>query len=85
MWGHEGGNGGGGAFVEALVVVKPGERLEITIGGGGEEGHYGLNLDDPEMGEDVKMGATWGVAKGGVPGGGEGYGGNHLFAAGGGE
>ena len=79
-------DGGGGAFVEALMVVVPDEALEIVVGAGGSAGVYGgtvqlVHEDDPAATEVEEV---CGVARGGHPGGGNGHGGNECWAAGGG-
>lgn len=73
---HMGGHGGGGAFLEALVAVKPGERLELTVGAGGAAGEYAR--------EDAEQGIICGLAAGGIPGGGDGYSGSPVYGCGGG-
>lgn len=84
------GSGGGGAFVEALLLVVPGEYLQITVGAGGSAGEYGEVLkanDDDDSTEEIaaKIMEHYGVAVGGDPGGGgNGHGGNEVWAAGGG-
>lgn len=44
-----GGAGGGGAYVEALLLVTPGEKLEITVGSGGSGGVRGLREEQREV------------------------------------
>lgn len=86
MRGHTLGSGGGGAFVEALISVRSGERIEITVGGGGAAGQNGLDPDDPNLSDEFRNGdGCLGIASGGQPGGGTGYSGNLLFACGGGK
>ena len=85
---HVAGSGGGGAYVEALVMVIPGECLQITVGAGGQGGVCG-RLDMPpdestDSLETLEMIEVVGVALGGEPGGGNGHGGNEQWAAGGG-
>ena len=80
------GFGGGGAFVEVLLPVTPGETLDIVVGAPGAAGVYGSTIelvaeDDPN---DVHIEELCGVARGGWPGGGDGHGGNDVWAAGGG-
>ncbi|CAM9192084.1 unnamed protein product, partial [Choristocarpus tenellus] len=81
------GEGGGGAFAEGLTYITPEDELEVIVGGGGSAGVYGSEVP---QGVDVMGRATFdlvdqsGVAEGGWPGGGNGHGGNPLWAAGGG-
>ena len=72
--------------MEALLSVRSGERIEITVGSGGAAGQNGLDPDDPNLSEEVaSSGGYLGIAPGGQPGGGTGYSGNLLFACGGGK
>lgn len=73
---------GGGAFIEAILNVHPRDTLELQVGEGGKAGRFGE--DDLETSPDTESTQTWGVAVGGIPGGGIGYGGNACFACGGG-
>jgi hypothetical protein len=41
FYGRQGGNGGGGAFVEAIVDIEPYSVLELTVGSGGSAGIRG--------------------------------------------
>jgi len=84
---HCAGSGGGGAFVEALVLVIPGEVLQITVGAGGGPGVCGSFVEQPlssDRDKDQEMVEVCGVAMGGEPGGGNGHGGNEAWCAGGG-
>ncbi|GBG33054.1 Ankyrin repeat domain-containing protein 1 [Hondaea fermentalgiana] len=76
--GRRGGNGGGGGFVEAELAVYPKEELIIVVGSGGE------TRDDEEPREFYPEDDFQRVAKGGFPGGGDGYSNNFTFACGGG-
>jgi hypothetical protein len=93
------GNGGGGCFVEAIINVQPFSVLEIVVGGGGCGGVRGTEIeavDINKLRQEVKtdkekhsyhsvvIDSQSGVALGGMPGGGEGYGGSEHWAAGGG-
>jgi hypothetical protein len=77
-----GGDGAGSGFVEIIIEVKPGEKLEIVVASGGAAGIRGTMVTDlTEMREAVY---NPGIAPGGEPGGGNGTGGNKAWAAGGG-
>jgi hypothetical protein len=39
--------------VEALLTVKPGERLELVVGQGGSAGVYGIEVDHPDVSDEV--------------------------------
>ncbi|CAM9295206.1 unnamed protein product [Ectocarpus sp. 12 AP-2014] len=87
--GGQSGDGGGGAFAEALLYATPDDELEVTVGGGGAAGEYGSETEVPggfdDFGKAVfDMVDQHGVAEGGWPGGGTGHGGNPHWAAGGG-
>lgn len=64
------GSGGGGAFVEALVKVREGEALEITVGGGGGAGCVGTEVmtEDPNDPSATHVEEIIGQAIGGFPG-----------------
>eukprot|EP01041_Mallomonas_annulata_P002379 gene2379-4623_t len=85
---RKGGAGGGGAYVEALVYVNPHDVLEVVVGGGGSAGVLGQAMkpmiQEASTGEVKIVDAIHGLAPGGEPGGGLGYGGGHNWAAGGG-
>ena len=131
---RKGGTGGGGAFVEAILEVRPYDVLEIVVGSGGEEGKCGLPVADIDVtlvreeakirfkrqmfmtseqrAEDTLLTTVLipkklknneennfgipdpkdllandkhrAIAKGGLPGGGEGYGGHGTWGGGGG-
>ena len=36
------GSGGGGAYVEAIIITYPGEKLRLQVGAGGQQGNYGI-------------------------------------------
>ena len=85
---RRGGSGGGGAFVEVFINVNPFDILEVVVGRGGQAGVYGTELEavhtTAREGEDGEgkavqtfdvIDASYGVALGGVPGGGDGFGG----------
>lgn len=100
------GHGGGGAFVEGICNVAPGETLYISVGSGGSAGKYARmrqieytdDSDDksntvgdaPQSAETAsprrrrRIETFVGVAKGGLPGGGDGHSGNKECACGGG-
>lgn len=82
------GCGGGAAFVEILLQVVPGEYLQVTVGAGGAAGKYGEILADDVANDEedafTKVTERIGTALGGQPGGGNGHGGNEVWAAGGG-
>ena len=80
------GHGGGGAYVEALVSVRPGETLEVTVGSGGEAGVLGsvVVTTDPLDPANTTVADVLGKAAGGLPGGGNGYSNNVTWACGGG-
>lgn len=95
LWGGGGGGGqllglrgcpgGGGGYVETIIEVFGKEKLTIIVGEGGEGGVFGetgnpANAILKKPAQPPKIG----IAKGGVPGGGEGHGGNTSWAAGGG-
>eukprot|EP00752_Nemacystus_decipiens_P009918 g8850.t1 len=87
--GGQSGDGGGGAFAEALLYVTPDDELEVTVGGGGSAGEYGSEIEVPggmdDFGKAIfDMVDRHGTAEGGWPGGGAGHGGNLHWAAGGG-
>ena len=84
--GQVAGNGGGAAYVEALLLTVPGETLEIVVGAGGGAGQYGgtVQLVDERDPTKFETEEVCGVARGGSPGGGDGHGGNECWAAGGG-
>ncbi|KAG1705146.1 hypothetical protein DVH05_004082 [Phytophthora capsici] len=92
------GHGGGGAFVEGVCPVFPGETLYFSIGSGGNGGKFARMAevpdevkDDTESEKKVKR-VPGGVlitthvstASGGCPGGGHGHSGNKESACGGG-
>jgi hypothetical protein len=64
------GSGGGGAFVEALVKVREGEVLEITVGSGGSAGCLGTETltEDPNDPSATHVEEIIGQAMGGFPG-----------------
>jgi len=63
LWKYgKGGNGGGGAFIEALLKVSSKEKLYLCVGEGGKHGEYYQTK-------------CKGIGKGGCPGGGDGHGG----------
>lgn len=109
--GREGGCGGGGAFVEAIVDLEPFTILEITVGAGGQGGVCGTAIQAVPIDEQRRLmgmkrelekklpvgtnlpveedmtrvdviDGNCGVALGGQPGGGEGYGGGSCWASG---
>jgi hypothetical protein len=56
--GRQGGSGGGGAFVEAIIDVEPFSVLELIVGSGGGAGVTGTELQTVDIGEQrVKMAA----------------------------
>lgn len=84
------GHGGGAAYVEAIIHVIPGETLIVNVGEGGAAGVYGgtkavpVGTKSTTGVQDFELEDDHGVAQGGIPGGGEGHGGNSVWAAGGG-
>ncbi|KAL4160660.1 hypothetical protein PRNP1_001224 [Phytophthora ramorum] len=92
------GHGGGGAFVEGICPVFPGETLYFSIGSGGSGGKFARMIESPdEDGDDIETGKKTikipgGIliatqvssAAGGFPGGGTGHSGNKESACGGG-
>ncbi|EQC42442.1 hypothetical protein SDRG_00177 [Saprolegnia diclina VS20] len=83
LHGFKSGYGGGGAFVEGILPVFPGETLLLVVGGGGQGGVFGETApSDTESGLPLLTRA--GEATGGTPGGGAGYSGNNEWACGGG-
>ena len=88
VWGAGGGGGflygrkyscgGCGGFVQAEVHVFPQEELTIHVGSGGEAGKPGVQVEGTV--DDYEQGC----AKGGHPGGGDGFSSNEVFACGGG-
>ncbi|KAF1332390.1 Serine/threonine-protein phosphatase 6 regulatory ankyrin repeat subunit, partial [Globisporangium splendens] len=94
------GHGGGGAFVEGVCKVFPGETLYISIGSGGSSGKYArlkqCEYEEEETTESTGTDKTTltkkskrietfvGIANGGYPGGGRGYSDNKECACGGG-
>ncbi|RLN88641.1 hypothetical protein BBJ28_00017611 [Nothophytophthora sp. Chile5] len=92
------GFGGGGAFVEGICPVFPGETLYISVGSGGSGGKFARMTESPDNEEeDVKAGSRpskrpggmyvatkVSTAAGGRPGGGQGHSGNKESACGGG-
>ena len=82
---YQGGDGGGAGFVEALLSVVPREKLELCVGQGGGKGVYGTQVEVESWdGSEVNLEDRYGTALGGQPGGGEGHGGNKIWACGGG-
>lgn len=82
---YQGGDGGGAGFVEALLSVVPREKLELCVGQGGAKGVYGTQVEVESWdGSEVNLEDRYGTAIGGQPGGGEGHGGNKIWACGGG-
>jgi hypothetical protein len=79
--GRRSGAGGGAAFVEAILNVKPRDVLEVVVGEGGKPGSYSVDKTNPDT--DAEQ-FTLGTGSGGEPGGGVGYSGNDCFACGGG-
>ncbi|KAG7401681.1 hypothetical protein PHYBOEH_011635 [Phytophthora boehmeriae] len=92
------GHGGGGAFVEVICQVFPGETLYFCVGSGGSSGAFARMVeclddeeDETETGKNVKR-VPGGIrveiqvstAAGGQPGGGQGHSGNKESACGGG-
>ncbi|OQR90625.1 hypothetical protein ACHHYP_05368 [Achlya hypogyna] len=83
LHGFKFGHGGGGAFVEGICPVHPGETLLLVVGGGGQAGVFGETApSDTESG--LPLLTRIGEALGGIPGGGAGYSGNNEWACGGG-
>ncbi|KAL4176344.1 hypothetical protein KRP22_001295 [Phytophthora ramorum] len=92
------GHGGGGAFVEGICPVFPGETLYFSVGSGGSGGKFARMIESPdEDGDDIETGKKTkkipgGIliatqvssAAGGFPGGGTGHSGNKESACGGG-
>ncbi|OQR89051.1 hypothetical protein THRCLA_09946, partial [Thraustotheca clavata] len=77
------GHGGGGAFIEAICPVHPGETLLLVVGGGGQGGQVGQTIpSDTESG--LPLIQQLGKGEGGLPGGGCGYSNNNEWACGGG-
>jgi hypothetical protein len=81
LTGQRCGKGGGGAFVETLVMVRPGEKLFIHVGAGGTGGKHGKLIQNPEPGV-FEMIDEYAEVPGGAPGGGVGRAGNRMWAAG---
>ena len=75
------GHGGGGAFVEGILRVSPGETLYLVVGSGGGGGCCGQLVESTEQ-SDALMVDEVGQSRPGVPGGGIGYGGNKEWACG---
>ena len=98
LWGAGGGSGalepqragcgGGGAAVQCLLHVSPGEKLTLVVGQGGGAGVFGKLVRAPPSsatGKDVyAMADEYACAPGGFPGGGRGHSGNKSWACGGG-
>ncbi|TMW63796.1 hypothetical protein Poli38472_002737 [Pythium oligandrum] len=81
------GHGGGGAFIEGVCRVFPGETLYIAIGSGGEGGRYASMRPSLKVSftEPPFIETHVGVAQGGrLGGGGKGHSGNKESACGGG-
>lgn len=58
FYSRQGGEGGGGAFVEAIIDVEPYSVLELTVGGGGGGGIQGTcikNVDINELRRQAKI------------------------------
>jgi hypothetical protein len=97
---RKGGSGGGGGFVEFILRVSPYEVFEVVVGTGGQAGVYGTEIEAIQTHREIEetsdgmmetkerrfdvIDGTVGVALGGTPGGGIGYGGGGRWAAGGG-
>ncbi|KAJ8575020.1 hypothetical protein ON010_g4193 [Phytophthora cinnamomi] len=93
------GHGGGGAFVEGICPVFPGETLYFSIGSGGTGGKFARMAEVPDSEENdnagvgkktktvpggVLVATQVSTAAGGIPGGGQGHSGNKESACGGG-
>ncbi|GMF21216.1 unnamed protein product [Phytophthora lilii] len=92
------GHGGGGAFVEGICPVFPGETLYFSIGSGGSGGKFARMAEGPDdespTTDDAKktkrvpggvlVATQVSSAAGGFPGGGLGHSGNKESACGGG-
>ncbi|RLM96187.1 hypothetical protein BBO99_00003726 [Phytophthora kernoviae] len=92
------GHGGGGAFVEVICQVFPGETLYFSVGSGGSSGAFARMVECPDDKEDeaktsktvkkvpggIRIDIQVSTAAGGHPGGGQGHSGNKESACGGG-
>ncbi|POM78849.1 Hypothetical protein PHPALM_3574 [Phytophthora palmivora] len=92
------GHGGGGAFVEGICQVFPGETLYFSVGSGGSGGKFARMIESPDENSDdiedekkikkvpggVFVSTRVSSAPGGIPGGGQGHSGNKESACGGG-
>ncbi|KAF0686606.1 Aste57867_21611 [Aphanomyces stellatus] len=83
LHGYKCGHGGGGAFVEAICPVHPGEKLMVVVGEGGRGGVFG-ELNPSETDDGLPLVTQVGLAFGGLPGGGAGHSSNNGWACGGG-
>ncbi|KAE8889945.1 hypothetical protein PF006_g5320 [Phytophthora fragariae] len=93
------GHGGGGAFVEGICPVFPGETLYFSVGSGGSGGKFARMAEAPDdavtdnidggkktktVPGGVLVATQVSTAAGGFPGGGQGHSGNKESACGGG-
>ncbi|ETW00746.1 hypothetical protein H310_07292 [Aphanomyces invadans] len=83
LHGYKFGHGGGGAFVEAISPVHPGETLLIVVGEGGRGGVFG-HIHPSHTPDGLPLVSQVGQAVGGLPGGGSGHSSNNGWACGGG-
>ena len=51
FYGRQGGHGGGGAFIEAIIDLEPFTVLEIVVGSGGKAGARGTEVEIMELNE----------------------------------
>lgn len=51
FYGRQGGSGGGGAFIEAIIDLEPFTVLEITVGSGGGAGVRGTEIETTDLQE----------------------------------
>lgn len=75
------GHGGGGAFIEGILLVSSKETLRLTIGSGGGGGKPGTLVESEDQTTELMVNVI-GTSRPGEPGGGVGHSGNREWACG---